>query len=96
MKVRPQSYVILEGFTDPVGSWKYNLQLSRRRVESVGNYLMTKLNIDQDRIVVEETLSDASAVIPVKTGMQAFPRKADSRFHGMEKKSQLAAESREA
>ena len=53
MKVRPQSYVILEGFTDPVGSWKYNLQLSRRRVESVGNYLMTKLHIDQDRIVME-------------------------------------------
>jgi OOP family OmpA-OmpF porin len=53
MKEHPQSYVILAGFTDPVGSSEYNLQLSRRRVESVGNYLMTKFNIDQDRIVME-------------------------------------------
>ena len=53
MKEHPQSYVILAGFTDPVGSSEYNLQLSRRRVESVGNYLMTKLHIDQDRIVME-------------------------------------------
>jgi OOP family OmpA-OmpF porin len=53
MQAYPQTYVILAGFTDPTGSSEYNLHLSRRRVESVGNYLMTKLNIDADRIVMQ-------------------------------------------
>jgi OOP family OmpA-OmpF porin len=53
MQLYPQSYVILAGFTDPAGSSEYNLHLSRRRVESVGNYLMTKLNIDPDRIIMQ-------------------------------------------
>ena len=37
---KPESYVIIEGFTDRTGDPKYNLELSRRRAESVKNYLM--------------------------------------------------------
>jgi len=44
--------VVLEGFTDSVGSDEYNLGLSRRRVESVANYLSTNYNIDPNRIIL--------------------------------------------
>ena len=46
----PNSYVVLAGFTDSVGSEEYNLGLSRRRAESVGAYLMNA-NVGEDRIV---------------------------------------------
>ena len=38
----PESYVVIEGFTDSIGDPKYNLYLSRRRAESVKNYLMQR------------------------------------------------------
>ena len=38
----PESYVVIEGFTDSIGDPTYNLDLSRRRAESVKNYLMQK------------------------------------------------------
>jgi OOP family OmpA-OmpF porin len=46
----PNSYVVLAGFTDSVGSEEYNLGLARRRAESVGAYLMNA-NVSEDRIV---------------------------------------------
>jgi OOP family OmpA-OmpF porin len=36
----PEAYVVIEGFTDSTGDPKYNLDLSRRRAESVRNFLM--------------------------------------------------------
>jgi len=36
----PEAYVVIEGFTDSLGDPKYNLDLSRRRAESVKNFLM--------------------------------------------------------
>ncbi len=36
----PESYVVIEGFSDSTGDPKYNLDLSRRRAESVKNFLM--------------------------------------------------------
>jgi len=36
----PQAYLVIEGFTDSMGDPKYNYQLSRRRAESVKNFLM--------------------------------------------------------
>ena len=50
MTSNPNSYVVLAGFTDSVGSEEYNLGLSRRRAESVGAYLMNA-NVGEDRIV---------------------------------------------
>jgi OOP family OmpA-OmpF porin len=38
----PESYVVIEGFTDSIGDPKYNLALSRRRALSVKNYLMER------------------------------------------------------
>ena len=51
LKSHDNSYVVLAGFTDSVGSEEYNLGLSRRRAESVGAYLMNSANIAEDRIV---------------------------------------------
>jgi len=51
LQSHPKAYVILEGFTDGTGSDEYNLELSRRRAESVGKYLMDNFNIDEGRIV---------------------------------------------
>jgi len=36
----PEAYVVIEGFSDSTGDPKYNLDLSRRRAESVKNFLM--------------------------------------------------------
>lgn len=48
----PKAYVMLVGYTDGIGSAEYNLGLSKRRADSAANYLMTRHNINQERIVV--------------------------------------------
>ena len=40
LEEHPGAYVFIEGFTDSTGDPKYNYQLSRRRAESVKQYLM--------------------------------------------------------
>jgi OOP family OmpA-OmpF porin len=47
------SYAVLAGFTDSVGSEEYNLGLSHRRAESAAAYLMNNANVDEDRIVLQ-------------------------------------------
>lgn len=47
----PQAYVVLAGFTDPVGSPEYNLHLSRRRVKSVSHYLQSKFQLAPGQIL---------------------------------------------
>jgi OOP family OmpA-OmpF porin len=51
LQEHPQTYVILSGFTDAIGSSDYNLQLSRRRVDSVSDYLRSNFKIAEDRVV---------------------------------------------
>jgi OOP family OmpA-OmpF porin len=53
LQSNPNSYAVLAGFTDSVGSDEYNLGLSRRRAESAAAYLMNNANIDEDRIVLQ-------------------------------------------
>jgi OOP family OmpA-OmpF porin len=36
----PEAYVVIEGFSDGTGDPKYNLELSRKRAESVKTFLM--------------------------------------------------------
>jgi outer membrane protein OmpA-like peptidoglycan-associated protein len=42
--------ISVEGHTDPIGSESYNLELSRRRADSVVRYLVTRHNIPVYRI----------------------------------------------
>ena len=53
LQSNPNSYAVLAGYTDSVGSEEYNLGLSRRRAESAAAYLMNSANVDQDRIVLQ-------------------------------------------
>ena len=53
LQANPDSYVVLAGFTDSVGSEEYNLGLSRRRAESAAAYLMNNAMVDEDRIVLQ-------------------------------------------
>ena len=46
------AYAMLVGFTDSAGSQEYNLGLSRRRAESVADYLVDNHAISRDRLVV--------------------------------------------
>jgi len=52
LKENPDAYVILAGFTDSIGSQEYNMKLSQRRAEAVGNYLIESLGVDEEQIVL--------------------------------------------
>jgi outer membrane protein OmpA-like peptidoglycan-associated protein len=47
----PESYIVLHGYTDDVGSQTYNSALSRKRVESVYSYLTGDLGVSHARII---------------------------------------------
>ena len=47
----PQATVVAAGFADSQGDEEYNLWLSKRRANSVKNYLVSTFNIDMDRVV---------------------------------------------
>ena len=47
----PESYIVLHGYTDDVGSQTYNLSLSQKRVESVYSYLTGNLGVDHARVI---------------------------------------------
>jgi OmpA-OmpF porin, OOP family len=49
----PRTYVVLAGYTDGAGSDEYNLQLSRRRVESVQEYLTQYAGLSVGRIITQ-------------------------------------------
>jgi OOP family OmpA-OmpF porin len=52
MQDNPDVNLSIAGFTDSTGPQEYNLGLSRRRVESVTNYLVQKLNVESGRIIL--------------------------------------------
>jgi peptidoglycan-associated lipoprotein len=59
----PNAVVTVEGFTDPAGSRAYNLDLGRRRAESVKGYLVTEgLNGDGVKVVSYGEAADRQVV----------------------------------
>jgi OOP family OmpA-OmpF porin len=52
LQSKPDTYVVIDGHADNIGSAEYNMYLSRRRAESVAAYLTNNYNIGSDRIVV--------------------------------------------
>ena len=50
LKKNPDLNVTIEGYTDNVGTAKYNKKLSQRRAESVKKYLVDKFGIDASRL----------------------------------------------
>lgn len=52
MKGDPNSYAVMAGYTDNVGSVDYNLELSAKRVEMIAAYVAETHEIDPDRFVL--------------------------------------------
>jgi OOP family OmpA-OmpF porin len=52
LQSKPDTYAVIDGHTDNIGTEEYNLGLSRRRAESVAGYLINNHNISSDRVVV--------------------------------------------
>ena len=78
LKTKPNSYIVLAGHTDNVGSDKYNVALSHQRVEAVAAYLAKRFKIDPSRI---ETFGYGSAS-PVATNDTAEGREKNRRVVG--------------
>jgi OOP family OmpA-OmpF porin len=53
LREHPKTYVVLAGYTDGTGSDEYNLQLSRRRAESVQSYLTKYAGVSIGRIITQ-------------------------------------------
>lgn len=51
MSANPKAYAVLFGYTDDTGKPDYNVQLSRRRAESVADYLYYNFNLGPDRVI---------------------------------------------
>jgi OmpA-OmpF porin, OOP family len=49
----PTTTALIEGHTDNVGGYDYNMKLSQRRAESVLNYLVDKFGIDRSRLTAK-------------------------------------------
>jgi OOP family OmpA-OmpF porin len=52
LQSHPEAYAVIDGYSDNTGTIEYNLRLSRRRAETVANYLQNQHNITADRLVV--------------------------------------------
>ena len=50
MKKYPTTTAVIEGHTDNVGGYEYNMKLSRQRAEGVVNYLVEKFGIERSRL----------------------------------------------
>lgn len=51
LQKQPESYLVLSGFTDNIGTKEYNIELSKRRAERIQNYLQTNFQIDKSRLL---------------------------------------------
>ncbi len=47
----PKAYAVLSGFTDSTGTKEYNVKLSKKRADSVRNYLSRQFKINEERML---------------------------------------------
>ena len=47
----PNAFAVLFGYTDDTGKPEYNMELSRRRADSVANYLYNNFELSPDRVI---------------------------------------------
>jgi OOP family OmpA-OmpF porin len=47
----PSAFAVLFGYTDETGKPEYNMELSRRRADSVANYLYNNFELGPDRVI---------------------------------------------
>jgi len=52
MNDNPETYAVVSGYTDSTYTREFNLELSRKRAESVRDYLMKSANLSEDRFVM--------------------------------------------
>ena len=50
LEAKPETRVILAGYTDNTGKEGYNMELSKKRAETVRDYLMANAKIDPNRV----------------------------------------------
>ncbi|MDD5712363.1 MAG: OmpA family protein [Smithellaceae bacterium] len=50
LKRHPDQTVVIEGHTDNIGGWKYNMKLSQKRADAVKAYLVREFGVTADRI----------------------------------------------
>ena len=67
LKTDPSIRVEIQGHTDSVGSDRYNMDLSRRRANSVRAHLITKEGIDGKRLEAKGFGERQKLVDPEKT-----------------------------
>jgi len=53
MQKYPTTTAVIEGHTDNVGGYEYNMKLSRERAENVVNYLVVNFGIDASRLTAK-------------------------------------------
>ena len=53
MNDNSETYAVLAGYADSTHTREYNLELSRKRAESVRDYLVKNANIDVSRLVLD-------------------------------------------
>ena len=53
LQANPNAYAILRGYADSTGDEGYNMGLSRRRAESVAEYLLKNFSIGSERVITQ-------------------------------------------
>ena len=78
MQETPDALLSISGFSDSTGPQEYNQALSRRRAQSVANYLIDNFNISPDRI----TLAWYGAANPIASNATSEGRALNRRVEG--------------
>lgn len=76
----PNLYCWIEGHTDLIGGEEFNIELSRKRAESVKNYLVTSMRMNPDRIITRGYGKSQPLVMDGDADQQAPNRRVEIRM----------------